>query len=172
MSLLKKCSNLLDNKLLKVNKNSGLMIFLQAFLLRSCSSKQKIKLIADYFKVFENFLETFQITQLNVLFRSYAPMLDSVVEFPIYLFHSEGMVLFENLCILCFYIMLSRQVLFLSVSILSKRGNLGKESQVVRLSNNNNRNNIFNLIRIFLSIVMKHVCHVRICHLWFCSSSL
>ena len=57
-------SNVLDNKLLKVNKNSGLMILLSAFLfpLNSCSSKEKINVKSDYFMVFENFLEAAQIT--------------------------------------------------------------------------------------------------------------
>ena len=57
-------SNVLDNKLLKVNKNIGLMILLSAFLfsLNSCSSKEKINVMSDYFKVFENFLEAAQIT--------------------------------------------------------------------------------------------------------------
>ena len=57
-------SNVLDNKLLKVNKNSGLMILLSSFLfsLNSCSSKEKINVMSDYFMVFENFLEAAQIT--------------------------------------------------------------------------------------------------------------
>ena len=57
-------SNVLDNKLLKVKKNSGLMILLSVFLfsLNSCSSKEKINVMSDYFMVFENFLEAAQIT--------------------------------------------------------------------------------------------------------------